>query len=68
MVHWALQRAAQAAGDHAEAAAQQRWLATHRGRVFAESTTSEVLRYFNAALAADAQAATSAAATGAVSR
>lgn len=68
VVHWALQRAAQAAGDHAEAAAQQRWLATHRGRVFAESTTSEVLRYFNAALAADAQAATSAAATGAVSR
>ncbi len=48
--HWALMRAAQAAGDDAAAAAQKKWLATHRGRVFAESPTSDVLRFFNIAV------------------
>lgn len=45
--HWALMRAAQAAGKADIASAQIEWLATHRGRVFAESTTSDVLRFFN---------------------
>jgi len=53
-VHWAVQRAAQAAGDDATAAAQSRWMATHRGRLFAESTTTDVLRFFNASLAQEA--------------
>lgn len=49
-VHWALMRAARAAGDEAVAASQAQWLAKHRGRVFAEATTSEVLRFFNVAI------------------
>lgn len=48
VVHWALLRAAQAAGDADVAQAQTRWLATHRGRVFAENTTADVLRFLNA--------------------
>ena len=53
-VHWALMRAARAAGDEAVARTQSRWLATHRGRIFAESTTVDVLRFFNAAVSAEA--------------
>ncbi len=53
-VHWALLRSAQAAGDAAGAQAQMRWFANHRGRVFAERTTSEVLCFFNAGIAARA--------------
>ncbi len=45
--HWALMRAARAAGEEKVAATQAEWLATHRGRIFAESTTSDVLRFFN---------------------
>ena len=54
VVHWALLRGAQDAGDAATANAQSGWLATHRGRVFAESVTSDVLRFFNAAVSAEA--------------
>ncbi|WP_051247057.1 putative peptide modification system cyclase [Thermomonas fusca] len=52
--HWALMRAAQAAGRADVANAQAEWLATHRGRVFAESTTSDVLRFFNISVSAAA--------------
>ncbi|MFN3310578.1 MAG: putative peptide modification system cyclase [Thermomonas sp.] len=46
--HWALMRAAEAANAQDIARAQADWLATtHRGRVFAESTASDVLRFFN---------------------
>lgn len=55
-VHWAMARAAQAAGDEAVAQQQLRWLAGHRGRIATESTTSEVLRFLNATILA-AQAA-----------
>ena len=50
VVHWALMRAERAAGDPDAALAQSRWLASHRGRVFAENTTTEVLRFINAAV------------------
>ena len=50
-VHWALMRAARDAGDTGVADTQANWLATHRGRVFTEATTSEVLRFFNIAVA-----------------
>ena len=53
-VHWALMRSAHAAGNEAVARAQEKWLAEHRGRVFAEATTVEVLRFFNASVAAAA--------------
>lgn len=53
-VHWALMRAARAAGDDALAHDQSQWLATHRGRVFAESTTSDVLPFFNIAVSTEA--------------
>lgn len=60
-VHWALMRAQEAVGNAEAAQAQARWLATHRGRAFAESTTTDVLRFFNAAVsAAPAVAATQA--------
>ena len=49
VVHWALMRAEEAAGNGAGARAQASWLAAHRGRAFAESTTMDVLRFFNAA-------------------
>ena len=52
-VHWALMRAASDTGDAGTAAAQASWLATHRGRIFAESTTSDVLRFFNVAVSAE---------------
>ena len=50
-VHWALLRSAQAAGDVASIQAQTRWFTAHRGRIFAERTTSEVLCFFNAGIA-----------------
>ena len=52
VVHWALMRSASAAGDATLMQEQAKWLADHRGRIYAESTTSEVLRFFNAALPA----------------
>ena len=52
--HWALMRAQRDVGDVDAALAQSRWLATHRGRVFAEATTTEVLRFFNTAVSAEA--------------
>ena len=51
--HWALMRAARAAREEDVANAQADWLATHRGRVFAESTTSDVLRFFNVSISAE---------------
>lgn len=53
-VHATLQRAEQAAGNADAASAQLHWLATHRGRVFTENTTMDVLRFFNAAVSAKA--------------
>ena len=53
-VHWALMRAAQATGNAALAESQRQWLATHRGRVFTEDTSSNVLGYFNVAVSAEA--------------
>lgn len=47
-VHWALMLAERQAGNGDAAAAQSRWLATQRGRVLTENTTSDVLRFFNA--------------------
>ena len=52
--HWAMTRAEQAAGIATGAQAQAKWLATHRGRVFVEGTTTDVLRFFNAAVSAEA--------------
>ena len=52
-VHWALLRAARAAGDDTQASAEQQWLATHRGRIFTEDTSSNVLYYFNVAVSAE---------------
>ncbi len=57
-VHWALMRAERAAGNADAATAQSRWLATHRGRVFTENTTSDVLRFFNVWVAREALQAT----------
>jgi putative peptide modification system cyclase len=54
MAHWALMRAERAAGNGDAALAQARWLATHRGRAFAESTTTDVLRFVNAAATTEA--------------
>ncbi|MBS0231231.1 MAG: hypothetical protein JSS52_08760, partial [Proteobacteria bacterium] len=34
--------------------AQQLWLATHRGRVFTEDTSSNVLGFFNVAVSGEA--------------
>lgn len=59
-VHWALMRAAQSTGDHAVANTQRQWLRTHRGRVFVESTTTDVLRFFNVAVSGEVLQATSA--------
>jgi hypothetical protein len=53
-VHWALMRAERDAGDVRAAQAQRDWLATRRGRVFAENTTTDVLRFFNVAVSAEA--------------
>lgn len=52
--HWALMRAQRAAGNLNAASEQARWLATHRGRVLTEATTTEVLRFFNAAVSVEA--------------
>ena len=52
--HWALMRAERAVSNENGASVQARWLATHRGRVFAESTTTDLLRFFNAAVSAEA--------------
>lgn len=54
VVHWGLMRAAADAGHAATALAQSNWLATQRGRVFAENTTTDVLRFFNTAISAEA--------------
>ncbi len=51
--HWAMLRAADASGDGTTAKAQADWLATHRGRIFAESTTSDVLKFFNIAISVE---------------
>ena len=51
--HWALMRAERATGNRDAAQGQSRWLATHRGRVFTESTTTDVLRFFNTAVSAE---------------
>ncbi len=64
IVHWALMRAAQSAGDEVLANAQEQWLRTHRGRVLAEATTSEVLRFFNVAVSSEARANRAASAAG----
>jgi putative peptide modification system cyclase len=56
-VHWALMGAERAAGNAPGAQAQATWLATHRGRVFAESTTTDVLRFFNAGVSRAAMSA-----------
>ena len=53
--HWALMRAEQAAGNAAGAEQQSDWLSKHRGRVFAEQTTTELLKFFNIAISADAR-------------
>jgi len=53
-VHWALMRAEGDAGNAEAAQLQAHWLATHRGRVFTESTTTDVLMFFNAAVAVEA--------------
>ena len=50
VVHWALMRAERDAGNEAAADAQAKWLAAHPGRAFAESTSTDVLRFFNAAI------------------
>lgn len=68
VVHWALMRAEQAVGDHQAAAGQSRWLATHRGRVFVENTTTDVLRFFNAAVAVQARSDAAAVAPAASAR
>ena len=60
-VHWALMRAEGAAGNSAGKQAQITWLVTHRGRVFTEATTIDVLRFFNAAVSAEALKANNAA-------
>ena len=54
-VHWALERAARSAGDAALANEQHQWLRTHRGRVYAESTTTDLLRFFNTAVSREAR-------------
>ena len=53
-VHWALMRAERDAGNADAAQEQRRWLVTHRGRVFAENTTTAVLVPFNVAVSAEA--------------
>jgi putative peptide modification system cyclase len=54
VVHQGLLRAARQAGKDAEALAQARWLSSHRGRAFVESTTTDVLRYVNVAASTEA--------------
>jgi len=59
VAHWGLMRAERAAGNADASLAQAQWLATHRGRTFAESTTTEVLRFFNVAVSNQARVAQS---------
>jgi putative peptide modification system cyclase len=54
IVHWALMRAERAAGNADAALVQARWLASHRGRALAESTSTDVLRFINAAISSEA--------------
>ena len=54
VAHWSLMRAQSAAGNEAAALAQLRWLATHRGRAFTESTSTQVLYFLNVAVTAEA--------------
>ena len=49
-VHWALLRAERSAGNAVGMQIQANWLATHRGRMLTEATTTEVLRFFNVAI------------------
>lgn len=49
-VHWALLRAERSAGNAVGMQSQANWLATHRGRMLTEATTTEVLRFFNVAI------------------
>ncbi|HEU4992772.1 MAG TPA: putative peptide modification system cyclase [Luteimonas sp.] len=53
-VHWALMRAERAAGNDEQARAQEKWLATRRGRIFTECPATEVLPFFNVAVSAEA--------------
>ena len=48
------ERLALVASDAARA--QEQWLASHRGRIFVESSTTEVLRFVNVAIPAGAGA------------
>jgi len=50
VTHWSLMRAERDAGNARAALVQADWLATHRGRAFAEGTTTDVLRFVNAPL------------------
>lgn len=50
---WALERAERQAGNTRRADDSARWLQQHKGRVFAESTTTDVLGFFNAMLLAN---------------
>ncbi len=52
--HWALMRAHEKAGNAEAMQVQAKWLASHRGRVFTEATTTEVLRFFNVSVSAQA--------------
>ena len=52
--HWAMMRAEQATGNAEGTQVQGKWLATRRGRVFTEATTTEVLRFFNVAVSREA--------------
>lgn len=54
VAHWAMMRAQRAAGNEDAASVESRWLATHRGRAFAESTSTEVLYFFNVAVSSEA--------------
>jgi len=67
-VHWALMNAQRATGNTEAASKQSRWLATHRGRVFVESTTTEVLQFFNVAVAVQARSDAAAVAPAASAR
>lgn len=51
---WGLMRAEQASGNAEGMQVQGRWLATRRGRVFTEATTTDVLRFFNIAVSREA--------------
>jgi putative peptide modification system cyclase len=63
-LHWALMRAERAAGNEGKARAQETWLATRRGRIFAESPATEVLPFFNVAVSAEAKKAAGSQAAG----